>query len=659
MSAQAGILNLDGGPADRSSLLRISQGIQQSRCNGEWDYVDGSLGMLYRPFHTTRESRLERQPHVSPRGSVITWDGRLDNRVELTRQLGEAAGERTDVEIVMSAFECWGTESFSRLIGDWALVLWDPGPKALILARDYAGIRHIFYHLTPRRATWCTSLAAIVVAGQSFSLCDEYIAGYLATYPEPYLTPYREVFAVPPGCHVQLRDGRTRTFRYWTFSPSHRIRYKRDEEYEEHFRHVFRGAVRRRLRANSPILAELSGGLDSSSIVCMADAILQQGDADTSRLDTLSFCDAKEPGENDQLYIAKVEEKRGQRGHHIERAQYQCDFGSTHDRFSPVPLCSTGGAALERDLTVLLQNHGYRVVLSGVGGDELLGGVPDPSPLLADLLLKLDVERLARELMAWSLAKRRPWIQLLSHAATIFMPASIRARLTKIGSVAPWIDHQFARWGKLSVRQLGQLDYSGVWLPSRRSFVQSFSGLVRQMAYAPPTLGGAEERRYPYLDQTLVEFLFSIPQSQLLRPGERRSLMRRALRGLLPPEVLVRRGKGRAARSFVVALANKRADVQRLFTAPLSSRLGYVHHSRFLDSLRSAANGDAPHLVRLLKTVALELWLQQLLERGVLAQFSGHGVPLDRSIPQRETHAVSSPRNSKWRPGCSVQQERR
>jgi asparagine synthase (glutamine-hydrolysing) len=163
------------------------------------------------------------------------------------------------------------------------------------------------------------------------------------------------------------------------------------------------------------------------------------------------------------------------------------------------------------------------------------------------------------------------------------------------------------------------------------------------MAYAPPTLGGAEERRYPYLDQTLVEFLFSIPQSQLLRPGERRSLMRRALRVLLPPEVLLRRGKGRAARGFIVTLANKRADLDELFTDPLSSRLGFVNRSRFLDSLRTAVNGDAPHLVRLLKTVALESWLQGLLGRRVLQQCSEPHVQLDRSFAHRESQVARRP----------------
>ena len=86
-----------------------------------------------------------------------------------------------------------------------------------------------------------------------------------------------------------------------------------DAEYEEHFRSVFAQSVRRRLRSDSPILAELSGGMDSSSIVCMADEIISRGQLATPRLDTLSYYDDSEPNWNERPYFSQVEEKRGRR----------------------------------------------------------------------------------------------------------------------------------------------------------------------------------------------------------------------------------------------------------------------------------------------------------------------------------------------------------
>jgi asparagine synthase (glutamine-hydrolysing) len=88
---------------------------------------------------------------------VITWDGRLDNRDELMPQL------HTDLAIVAAAFERWRTDSFAKLIGDWALAIWNQGDRSLVLARDYVGIRHLFYYPKQESVVWCTNLAVLVL----------------------------------------------------------------------------------------------------------------------------------------------------------------------------------------------------------------------------------------------------------------------------------------------------------------------------------------------------------------------------------------------------------------------------------------------------------------------------------------------------------------
>src|SRR5437867_2112110 len=137
MSAQAGIWNFDGKPTDRDSLLKLSDVIARYGLDGENMHIDGSIGLLYRPFHTTPESRRERQPHVSPRGFVMTWDGRLDNREELIELLrGELGSDYTDVAIVAAAFDQWETYCFHTLVGDWAVSIWKPEQRELIMAAD-------------------------------------------------------------------------------------------------------------------------------------------------------------------------------------------------------------------------------------------------------------------------------------------------------------------------------------------------------------------------------------------------------------------------------------------------------------------------------------------------------------------------------------------
>ena len=290
MSVQAGVLNFDGQPLDRGLLEELSQMAERYGPDGESKYIDGPLGMVYRPFHTTSESRSERQPETCAGGFVLTWDGRLDNRDELRSELHDQLGsDLTDVAVVKAAFERWGLDCLCKIIGDWALVIWNPQQRELTLARDYLGIRTLYYYLSSARVIWCTDLACIAERNGPFTLSEQYVAGYLVTWPDAHLTPYREIHAVPPGNLVRIRDGVDSLRQYWAFTPSATTHYRTDVEYEDHFRQLFRQAVRRRLRCDSPILTELSGGLDSSSIVCMADDILANEGAPIPSLETFSF----------------------------------------------------------------------------------------------------------------------------------------------------------------------------------------------------------------------------------------------------------------------------------------------------------------------------------------------------------------------------------
>src|SRR5258708_2167464 len=157
-------------------------------------------------------------------------------------------------------------------------------------------------------------------AGKTLALNEEYIAGWFSMFPAVHLTPCVGIHSVPPSSSVLLGSGKHNISKYWDLDPEKKIRYRTDAEYEEHFRNVFAKAVQRKLRSDSPILAELSGGRDSSSIVCMADTVIGRGAAETPRLDTVSYYDDSEPNWNERPYFSKVEEKRGRTGCHINVA---------------------------------------------------------------------------------------------------------------------------------------------------------------------------------------------------------------------------------------------------------------------------------------------------------------------------------------------------
>jgi asparagine synthase (glutamine-hydrolysing) len=621
MSVQAGIWNFDGRPIDRKLLADISESLKHQGPDGESCHVDGSIALLYRPFHTTTKSRLEKQPYFSRRGFILTWDGRLDNRDELIHELrSDLEADPTDVAIVAAAFDHWETDCFRRFVGDWAVSIWKPEQRELFFAADYMAIRHIFYYLKKDRILWSTDLSSLVLlSNDKFHIDDNYVAGYFAHAPDAHLTPYLEIREVPPGQFVRVRDSRASVERFWRFSPKSRIRYKTDAEYEEHFRHVFRQSVQRRLRSDSPILAELSGGLDSSSIVCMADDILATEGAETPRLDTLSYYDKTEPCGDDWTYFHKIEAKRGRVGIHIDSSTLGTSPASLASTgFCPLPGALGFGRTLDAERADAVRNGGYRAVFSGIGGDEFTGGAPDPRAHLADLIVQFKLFNLARQVTAWSLVKRRPWIQLLWESAIDLLPASMGQYLVKEAKVEPWIRKEFAKRTRLAVRKLDVDEHIELWLPTRRSYIGGVLLMACKLAKFTPPVSAIEEARYPYLDQNLIEFILSIPATQLLRPGERRSLMRRSLADIVPQEILSRHTKQIGARTPVMVLEKHWDELQNIYKRSLSSSLGYIHEDRFLKVISDARAGKTVPLVRVLREISLEYWLRDLDERRLL-----------------------------------------
>jgi asparagine synthase (glutamine-hydrolysing) len=629
MSVQFGRWNLDGKPVEGSYLAKVKPLIARYGPDDEGASAISNLNILYRAFHTTKESRREIQPHASESGVVITWDGRLDNRAELICTLrGVLTMNATDVSIVAAAYEEWGDNCFARLAGDWALSIWDSKSRSLILAKDPIGTRHLYYSFDGERVSWSTILDPLVLlAGKSFDLCEEYIAGWFSFFPAAHLTPYVGIHSVPPSSSVLIRAGKHIVTKYWDFDPSKRIRYRTDAEYEDHFRSVFGEAVRRRLRSDSPILAELSGGMDSSSIVCMADCIIARGDAETPRLDTVSYYDDSEPNWNERPYFTKVEEKRGRSGTHIDMgSQEPFKFACDSDHFAATPGSSSSRPSkVSRQFSACMASQGNRVLLSGFGGDEVTGGVPTPTPELEDLLVRGHFRTLAHQLKVWALNKRKPWLYLLFDAARGFFPAAL-VGVPKHKRPAPWFNPAFVKRNRAALT--GYEDRTKIFgpLPSFQGNVGTMDVLRRQLASFDLSSDPLREKRYPYLDRSLLEFVSAIPREQLVRPGQRRSLMRRALVGIVPDEILNRKRKAYIARRPMANISADWTHYADVTQHMISNSLGIVETEKFLEALQKARHGKEVPVVTLMRTLGIETWLRNLkpcaIPAGVLEDAS-------------------------------------
>jgi asparagine synthase (glutamine-hydrolysing) len=241
MSIQFGRWNFDHAAVDTRYLAKRKSVFGAYTSDARFEFLDPGIAILYDSFHTTKEMHNEKQPLLLDSGVLLTWDGRLDNRADLLRELGYPLPScASDAAIVGASYHRWQQDCFAKLVGDWALSLWSPAERLLLLAKDFSGVRHLYYRLGRDHMEWCTVLEGLVIPGEaSFNLEGEYLAGWLGAFPQAHLTPYRGVFSVAPSTYVSFRAGRQRSVKFWDFRESHRIRYSSDAGYEEHFRALF------------------------------------------------------------------------------------------------------------------------------------------------------------------------------------------------------------------------------------------------------------------------------------------------------------------------------------------------------------------------------------------------------------------------------------
>lgn len=415
MSILFGVRAADGESVAEEQLQRLAQATGRYATDGTFVLVRANVGMGFQPCYTHERSKLDAQPAVAARGNVLSFDGRLDNHEELRVELELPCKSTPDSEIVLAAFDRWGEICFSQLVGDWALALWSDADRALYLVRDHAGTRTLYYELAQGQVRWSTHLETFFVDSPAREIDEVYAASYLAGLSIGELTPYEHVRAVPPAHFIRIEGQKISQKQHWScWRPRAQIRYRSDDDYKEHFFSLFKEAVRRRTGDGAPVVAQLSGGMDSSSIVCVSDVLRREAGGSSDDLDqlidTISYYDDSEPGWDERPFFTAVEAVRGKPGMHFETS-------FANRTFSPLPGsvgkyiwpgADSSSFAQEEALLRLLNSKGIRVVLSGLGGDELLGGVPTGTPELADLLVQGTLGTLCKRAFQWCLPTRTP-----------------------------------------------------------------------------------------------------------------------------------------------------------------------------------------------------------------------------------------------------------
>jgi len=327
-----------------------------------------------------------------------------------------------------------------------------------------------------------------------------------------------------------------------------------------------------------------------------------------------------EPNWDERSFFRVAEERRGRAGLHVPvnfRGNLHPEFPT--DRFAATPGSSDSlrDRAGYRDY---VRSGGYQVLLQGLGGDEVLGGIPAASPELADLFASLKWIAFLRRSLAWALAMPTPVARVAFDAVRDLLSLSPRPDIV---SAFPWLQPEFLRRNRDALEGYERRPRRGAkGRPSFRANLAALEDLRRYVgclsaASASETL----ERRYPYLDRDLLEFVYAIPRDQVIRPRERRSLMRRSLRGLVPDEILNRKRKASISRGPVAALQADLEGVLQDTNHMLLGDLGVVNTTQFQQSLRRAAEGQAIPIIPLLRTILLEAWLRHISQWTTCCEF--------------------------------------
>lgn len=626
MSGFACVFHLDGRPAGPGRLDRLMAAAAHRGPDGSGRWVGGPVALGHLMFRTTPESAGERQPVTDETGQRrLVLDGRIDNRAELVDALhsaGSGLRDDTDAELALQAYAAWGEGFAGRLVGDFALVVWDGLRGRLVCARDPLGIKPFHYFHDGRTFLAGSELRTIladpaVPTEPDEGMVGEYLAGAVTSLEA---TLFRSVRRLPPGHLLVVEPGRFDLRRYWDIDPSREISHSSDAAYAGHFLDIFREAVRSRLRGLGPVGAELSGGIDSSSIVGVAHTLGKAPETFSLLFPGLP-CD-------ETAHIASVNRMWGLRSTAVspdpaDLAPYRGDARGHRD------FPATPNEAAAWPLWSLAREKGFRVLLSGCGGDEWFTG---NSLHYADYLRGFRLPTLVRQMRA---DRRLPrgagvpavWVPArpLLHAGLLpLVPPRLLAagrRLLGRGEPAPgWIDARFARRIGLADRLRRPIT------PHRfRSFVQrEMYGDLQNGAMiqgfeseerAQSALG--IEVRYPFMDRRVVEFAFALPEEQRWRRERPKYVLHRAMRGLLPESVRERLDK--ADFSHLLPETMRAMGAERRFDSLAIEAAGWVDGTRLREDYRTMMQGYSrgegayrAHAWRLWMVLGVELWYRTL-----------------------------------------------
>lgn len=561
MGGIAAIFELGDKPADAVTIRQMLDTMDYHGSDGVTVHTGKHVALGACVMHTTSEAREATLPWCNEDGSlVLVLDGFVADYDGLRRKLtdrGVRLRNRSDAELVLRAFETWGDDCARHVEGEFAYVILDARQQSLHCARDHAGLRPLFYFRSGERLILASNFAAIRAAIGKPLQPDERVLVQLAAnqYHFGDETVWQGVKRVMPAHAMCFTRSDQQASRYWDMPEPYSVRHSCDAEYAEHYRHVLFESVRQASRSAHPLGIEVSGGLDSTAVLAVADQLAKKDQLGAPGFGAFAIEGPCGTAADETSFIQATEVHFGRKIHrqplHVPTLEW-LTAQANRDADIPYYPNSVMAAGMYRQMA----QQGHRVALNGLGGDEWLNG-------------KRTVFLQSLAAQDWAMLHRSFAAAKQAYGAMRAVRAFSRFGLLPLlaGPLGRSISRKRNRAQAARRAQVPWLSPAGQELLQRAAQRPMPPAAVSRgrLSTLPMTLAILEqasrlrsqcgvEGRHPLFSRSFIEFSAAAPEAIRLRGNQQKFVHRLALAEILPPAVLTRSTKAEFSTVFVSQL---------------------------------------------------------------------------------------------------------
>ena len=562
MSAITGIFYRDGRKVDPDQMKKMNDRLSHRGKDGSAIWCQGSVGLGHQMLWTTPESLQEKLPfHDEKAGLVITADARIDNRKELSQELSiEDKEDVSDSYFILKSYEKWGEKCPEYLLGDFAFAIWDENEEKLFCARDHMGVKPFYYYLDDEIFVFGTEIKALFCVNNVPIKLNEFkIALYLKMIrTDKKFTFYKDILSLTSAHFLLINHDKSSKKKYWELDPNMKIIMNSDEEYFQAFHDIFVESINCRLRTVFPIGFDLSGGLDSSSVVCMAKKIIDKDSK--GNIKTFSEIYDNFPECDERNYIKKVVNKGA-----IESNLIKCDDISPLDEIETLLFYQdqpfhTPFLSFNLQKFKKMNNKSIRIYLNGFGGDLIISHAKD---YFIELAITFKWKKLIKELISSSKrAKKSFYNEFVNKVIFPLIPECIKImfkpiwnfiKLTKnqnkiiFGLPEDFLNENFSDQIKINTykKKMEFKCKNSSKTAKEAHYISIFTySIQEEFEVREKIVGDFDiEPRFPYYDKRLVEFCYGIPTEIKYKSGWDRFILRSSMKDILPKEIQWRPNK--------------------------------------------------------------------------------------------------------------------